>query len=338
MILIRPFSAAPYLPTLEAMRALTATRDEQTPDEIWLVEHPPVFTQGLSGKPEHVLTPGDIPVIRTERGGQVTYHGPGQVVAYTLIDLRRRAIGVRDLVCRLEAAAIDVCAAHGVRVMRKPGAPGLYLSLPEPGAKARDLLFEGTLETRGVEVSALTAPSRTLTGRLDASTTLSARINPKAGAASITDALRTQTRFTVNNAVLQGVDLSKSVVTVGLSRGGSTELDTLAGQVRTRGQLIELTNLVASSGVLAATGEVTVAPSKALSGRVRVDVTRGGGGDVVGVPLVVGGTVDDPSVSLSRSALLGAAIGTALMPGVGTGAGANLGDRLGEGLKDLFGK
>lgn len=214
----------------------------------------------------------------------------------------------------------------------------LKLTPPEASSKSRDLVFEGTLETRGVEVSALTAPSRTLTGRLDASTTLSARINPKAGAASVTDALRTQTRFTVNDAVLQGVDLAKAVATVGLSRGGSTALDTLAGQVRTRGQLVEFTNLVASSGVLAATGEVTVAPSKALSGRVRVDVTRGAGGEVVGVPLVVGGTVDEPSVSLSRSALLGAAIGTALMPGVGTGAGANLGDRLGQGLKDLFGK
>lgn len=121
------------------MRAFTAARDEQTTDEIWLVEHPPTFTQGLSGKPEHVLTPGDIPVIQTERGGQVTYHGPGQVVAYTLIDLRRRALGVRDLVCRLEAAVIDVCAAHGVRVRRKAGAPGLYLSLPEPGAKIASL-------------------------------------------------------------------------------------------------------------------------------------------------------------------------------------------------------
>lgn len=214
----------------------------------------------------------------------------------------------------------------------------LKVTLPEPTARVRDLVFEGTLEARGVEVSALTAPSRTLTGRLDANTTLSARINPKAGASSVTDALRTQTRFTVNNAVLHGVDLAKAVATVGLSRGGSTALDTLAGQVRTRGQLVELTNLVASSGALAATGEVTVAPSKALSGRVRVDVTRGAGGELVGVPLVVGGTVDEPSVSLSRSALLGAAIGTALMPGVGTGAGANLGDRLGEGLKDLFGK
>ncbi|MDP2018584.1 hypothetical protein [Hydrogenophaga sp.] len=214
----------------------------------------------------------------------------------------------------------------------------LKVSLPEASATLRELVFEASLETRGVEVSALTAPSRTLTGRLDASTTLSARINPRGGTASVTEALRSQTRFTVNGAVLQGVDLARAVATVGLSRGGTTELDTLAGQVRTRGQLIALTNLVASSGVLAATGEVTVAPSKALSGRVRVDVTRGAGGDVVGVPLVVGGTLDDPSVSLSRSALLGAAIGTALMPGVGTGAGANLGDRIGEGIKGLFGK
>lgn len=218
----------------------------------------------------------------------------------------------------------------------------LTVKLPAASASAsapvRDLVFDASLETRGVEVSALTAPGRTLTGRLDASTTLSARINPRGGTAGVSDALRSQTRFTVNNAVLHGVDLARAVATVGLSRGGSTALDTLAGQVRTRGQRIELTNLVASSGVLAATGEVTVAPSRALSGRVRVDLTRGAGGDVVGVPLVVGGTVDDPSVSLSRSALLGAAIGTALMPGVGTGAGANLGDRLGQGLKDLFGK
>ncbi|WP_332743162.1 hypothetical protein [Hydrogenophaga sp.] len=214
----------------------------------------------------------------------------------------------------------------------------LTVKLPAASAPVRDLVFEASLETRGVEVSALTAPSRTLTGRLDASTTLSARINPRAGTASVADALRSQTRFTVNNAVLHGVDLARAVATVGLSRGGSTALDTLAGQVRTRGQRIELTNLVASSGVLAATGEVTVAPSRALSGRVRVDVTRGAGGDVVGVPLVVGGTLDEPSVSLSRSALLGAAIGTALMPGVGTGAGANLGERLGEGIKGLFGQ
>jgi lipoyl(octanoyl) transferase len=125
-MLIRPLAPADYLPTLDAMRAFTASRDDATPDEIWLVEHPAVFTQGLAGKAEHVLTPGTIPVIRTERGGQVTYHGPGQVVAYTLVDLRRHRLMVRDLVCRLEAAAIETCAAWGVRAVRKSGAPGLY--------------------------------------------------------------------------------------------------------------------------------------------------------------------------------------------------------------------
>jgi lipoyl(octanoyl) transferase len=140
-MIVRPFAPADYLPTLEAMRAFTAARDDDTPDEIWLVEHPPVFTQGLAGKSEHVLAPGEIPVIRTERGGQVTYHGPGQVVAYTLVDLRRHRLGVRDLVCRLEAAAIETCAASGVRAVRKPGAPGLYVAdaAGGPGPKIASL-------------------------------------------------------------------------------------------------------------------------------------------------------------------------------------------------------
>ena len=141
MILIRPFCVADYLPTLQAMRDFTAVRSPTSPDEIWLVEHPPVFTQGLAGKSEHVLTPGVIPVIKTERGGQVTYHGPGQVVAYTLIDLQRRRLGVRDLVCRLEAAAIATCGRWGVTVVRKPGAPGLYVPAADgtPGAKIASL-------------------------------------------------------------------------------------------------------------------------------------------------------------------------------------------------------
>ena len=140
-MLIRPFAPADYLPTLEAMRAFTAARTEDTPDELWLVEHPPVFTQGLAGKSEHVLTPGEIPVIQTERGGQVTYHGPGQVVAYPLVDLRRLRLGIRETVCRLEAAAIEVCASEGVRAVRKPGAPGLYVAGPDdaPGAKIASL-------------------------------------------------------------------------------------------------------------------------------------------------------------------------------------------------------
>jgi lipoyl(octanoyl) transferase len=141
VIHIRPFRVADYLPTLQAMRDFTAARNSATPDEIWLVEHPPVFTQGLAGKDEHVLTAGEIPVIKTERGGQVTYHGPGQVVAYTLIDLQRRRLGVRDLVCQLEAAAIATCGQWGVKVVRKPGAPGLYVPAADgtPGAKIASL-------------------------------------------------------------------------------------------------------------------------------------------------------------------------------------------------------
>jgi lipoyl(octanoyl) transferase len=140
-MIVRPFTPADYLPTLEAMRAFTGARNDATPDEIWLVEHPPVFTQGLAGRSEHVLAPGEIPVIRTERGGQVTYHGPGQVVAYTLLDLRRHRLGVRDLVCRLEAATIETCAASGVRALRKPGAPGLYVAdaTGGPGPKIASL-------------------------------------------------------------------------------------------------------------------------------------------------------------------------------------------------------
>lgn len=213
----------------------------------------------------------------------------------------------------------------------------LTVVLPAADAKDRTVQLKGRFKTEGVEVSALTAPSRTLTGKLQANTELAARFPERVSADGLVRALRTDTTFTVSDAVIDGVDLAKAVSTVGLSRGGITRLDTLAGQVSTRGKAIALSNLVASSGVLAATGEVNVSPARALSGRIRVDMTRGAGGQIVGVPLALGGTVDDPQVTLTRAALLGAAIGTAVMPGVGTGAGANLGDRLGEGLKGLFG-
>lgn len=213
----------------------------------------------------------------------------------------------------------------------------LTVNPADPGAKDSRWSLQGELQTEGVEVSALTAPSRPLSGRLQARTELRARFPERASADDLIQALRTDTRFSVSEATVHGIDLARAVRTVGLSRGGSTELDTLAGQVSTRGKAITLSNLVASSGVLAATGEVNIAPNRALSGRVRVDLTRGAAGAAVGVPLVVGGTLDKPEVTLTRAALLGAAIGTALMPGVGTGAGANLGDRLGEGLKGLFG-
>jgi lipoyl(octanoyl) transferase len=142
--IVRPFAFAEYLPTLEAMRRLTAERGPQTADEIWLVEHPPTFTMGLAADPAHLLQPGDIPVIQTERGGEATYHGPGQVVAYLLIDLRRRGLLVRTLVDRIERATIDCLAHYRVPAIRKSGAPGVYLRTPagEAGAKIAALGFK----------------------------------------------------------------------------------------------------------------------------------------------------------------------------------------------------
>ena len=129
----------PYLPVWEAMRELTDTRDENTADQFWLVEHEPVFTQGQAGKPEHLLMPGDIPVVNTDRGGQVTYHGPGQVVLYPLLDVRRGKIGVRDLVTALENAVIDVLDAYGVRGWAKSDAPGVYVETAMGEAKIASL-------------------------------------------------------------------------------------------------------------------------------------------------------------------------------------------------------
>lgn len=117
-----------YLPTYEAMQAFTTTRQEGTADELWLCEHEPVFTQGLAGQASHVLAPGDIPVVPTNRGGQVTYHGPGQLVAYLLLDVRRAGIGVRELVERIEQSVIDVAAQHGIAAEGQRRAPGVYVN------------------------------------------------------------------------------------------------------------------------------------------------------------------------------------------------------------------
>ena len=116
-----------YEPVWRAMQAFTDSRDENTPDEIWLVEHPPVFTQGQAGKAEHLLAPGDIPVVQVDRGGQVTYHGPGQIVAYTLIDIKRLELGVRELVTGIEEAILTVLDSYGVKAQRLAGAPGIYV-------------------------------------------------------------------------------------------------------------------------------------------------------------------------------------------------------------------
>lgn len=125
----------PYERVWRAMQALTDARGPEAPDQLWLVEHDPVFTLGQAGKPEHVLLPGDIPVLRVDRGGQVTYHGPGQLVAYPLLDLRRLGLGVRELVCRIEQATIDSLAEWGIRGERVAGAPGIYVG----GAKVMAL-------------------------------------------------------------------------------------------------------------------------------------------------------------------------------------------------------
>lgn len=125
-----------YAPTVEAMQAFTATRGEDTPDEIWLCEHPPVYTQGVAGRPEHVLDPHGIAVVATNRGGQVTYHGPGQVVAYPLVDLRRLGIYVKEYVYRLEHCVIKTLEAAGITGHRVPGAPGIYVRLADPSGHA----------------------------------------------------------------------------------------------------------------------------------------------------------------------------------------------------------
>ena len=134
-LLLRRLGRCEYRPVFDAMRAFTDGRDATTPDELWWVEHPPVFTQGVGGKPEHLLAPGDIPVVRADRGGQVTYHGPGQLVVYCLLDVRRLGLGARALVTILEQAVIELLAAHGIVAQARPDAPGVYLE----GAKVASL-------------------------------------------------------------------------------------------------------------------------------------------------------------------------------------------------------
>lgn len=134
MIVRRP-GRVPYEPTWRAMQDFTAQRDAATPDELWLVEHPPVYTLGQAGKAEHLLHVTDIPLVKIDRGGQITYHGPGQVVGYLLLDLHRRGLKVREMVNLIEQALIDCIADYGLDARRKDGAPGVYID----GAKVAAL-------------------------------------------------------------------------------------------------------------------------------------------------------------------------------------------------------
>lgn len=135
MTMVRDLGRHAYAPVWRAMQGFTDVRTAETPDELWLVEHDPVFTLGQAGKPEHVLMPGDIPVLQVDRGGQVTYHGPGQIVAYPLLDLKRLKIGVREYVCKIEQAIIDTLGDWNLHAERRDGAPGVYVN----GAKVAAL-------------------------------------------------------------------------------------------------------------------------------------------------------------------------------------------------------
>jgi lipoyl(octanoyl) transferase len=146
MIRVRELGRVEYADAFSRMREFTLARDEATVDELWLVEHPPVFTLGLAGRAEHVVAPGAIPVVASDRGGQVTYHGPGQVVAYTMVDLRRAGYFVRELVYRIEQSVIQVLEGLGVDGRRVPGAPGIYV--PVTGS------MQGTAATQGASMQA----------------------------------------------------------------------------------------------------------------------------------------------------------------------------------------
>lgn len=134
-LVIRELGLVDYVPTLRAMQDFTDTRTDDTPDELWLLQHPRVFTQGQAGKAEHVLAPGDIPVIQVDRGGQVTYHGPGQWVLYLMVDIRRHKLGVRDLVDLIEHSIVQLLSEYGIDAAAKPAAPGVYVA----GAKIASL-------------------------------------------------------------------------------------------------------------------------------------------------------------------------------------------------------
>ncbi len=127
-VIIRQLGVVPYFSTYQAMQHFTETRQDDTPDELWVLEHPPVYTLGLAGKAEHLLAPGNIPIYRVDRGGQVTYHGPGQLVVYVLMNLTRRAWGIRRLVHALEQSVIDYLATHHLTGERREKAPGVYVT------------------------------------------------------------------------------------------------------------------------------------------------------------------------------------------------------------------
>jgi uncharacterized protein involved in outer membrane biogenesis len=257
------------------------------------------------------------------KGGSITVNAQAQLdddglPAAAQVEVRKGRFAGAELTLQRQADLWELRAQiGGGTVMGK-------LQVKPAGRGGSSL--QGQLTTANVEVAALTAPSRTLTGRLEAHTTLQAQFHELG---EVADALQTQTRFTVHDAVVHGIDLAQAVKAVGLNRGGETRLNTLAGVVTTHGRTVQLRDLAAASGALSAAGNVTISPDRSLKGRVTVDLASKAAGGNVGVPLAVGGTVDSPSVMLTREALIGAAVGAATAPP---------GDRLSQALRGLLGK
>lgn len=133
-VIVKDLGRTDYEPIFHAMQTFTEERTKESIDEIWFTEHEPVFTQGQAGKQEHLLAPGDIPVVQTDRGGQVTYHGPGQITGYLMFDIRRLSIGVRDLVTNIELAMVDTVAEYGIDAQPRPDAPGVYVESNKIGS------------------------------------------------------------------------------------------------------------------------------------------------------------------------------------------------------------
>ena len=165
-IVLHALGQVDYLSTYAAMQEFTASRGPDTPDELWICEHSGVYTQGLAGKPEHILNPGNIPVLSTNRGGQVTYHGPGQVVAYPLIDLQRAGYFVKEYVYRIEQAVIQTLAHFGVTGHRVAGAPGIYVRLDDPRSHA--LLTQRPEKNNGGQIPIHSTPDFTGLGKIAA--------------------------------------------------------------------------------------------------------------------------------------------------------------------------
>jgi lipoyl(octanoyl) transferase len=215
-----------YLPTYDAMQAFTAARTAETPDALWICEHPSVYTQGLAGKAEHIFNPADIPVVQTNRGGQVTYHGPGQVVAYPLLDLKRAGYFVKEYVYRIEEAVIRTLAHFGVTGHRVAGAPGIYVRLDDPFSHA--LLPQRPSKTNNTSTN---APDFTGLGKIGAlGIKVSRNCTYHGVALNVAMDLEPFSRINpCGYAQLQTVDLS----TIGVSVGWTEAADVLGHKLAT---------------------------------------------------------------------------------------------------------